>query len=183
MNRIKGARHLRVQRPFALRQVMEMAFRPHGSNRLDFVVAFAGTQVHSDGSGAGIGVLLDDKNGEPLVKVAQPVEAQEPDGAAYRAIVAALQQARGLRAQRVAVFSDNEAVVGQLNRELPVPERLEPAFMQARALMNQFRWAGVRYGSGRRLAAASRAAYTAAASGASRSTRYREPTLPLSFPA
>ena len=158
-----------------------MASRPHTPRKLDFVVAFGSAQSDRGAHGAAIGVLLSDKSGTPLTDVSRAVDTPDLDAAAYEAIITALREAKGLLAGRVAVFSDNEVVAAQLNGRRPVPTRLARLFVQARALIGQFGWAGVRHGSGRRLAAARRAALTAAANAPWRGREHHEPTLPLSF--
>ena len=158
-----------------------MAFGPQTLKKVDFVVAFAAAPSDRGANGRAIGVLVNDKNGAPLRNVSRVVETDDPVAAAYEAIIVALQEARGLRAGRVAVFSDNEVVAAQLNGRRPVPDRLERLFLQARTLIAHFRWAGVRHGSGRRLEAARRAALTAAASAAARPQPHRGLALQLSF--
>jgi ribonuclease HI len=77
--------------------------------------------IYTDGAARGnpgpaaIGVIIQDRDGNPLAQISRRLAATTNNQAEYRAIIAGLESAIGLGARRVAVKSDSELVVNQLN--------------------------------------------------------------------
>jgi len=89
---------------------------------------------------AAIGVVLRDEAGEVLEEVWDRIGDTTNNVAEYHALITGLETALDRSVTHLEVFSDSELMVRQMNREYKVrSERLKELFMQARALVQQFK--------------------------------------------
>ncbi len=93
---------------------------------------------------AGIGVLIEDAQGNVVKEIGEPLGRTTNNVAEYSAFVRALEEARALGCARIAVFTDSELMAHQLNgRYACKAAHLQPLFQRARLLMSQFEGATV----------------------------------------
>lgn len=85
---------------------------------------------------AGTGYLIFDEEGRLLAKEGRYIGFTTNNVAEYTALVQALDRARGFEAQEIAIRSDSELVVRQLNRSYKVKDKkLKPLHEQVRILL------------------------------------------------
>ncbi len=102
--------------------------------------------IHSDGGArgnpgpAGIGVVLNDAEGNRLSEISQYLGETTNNQAEYRALIAGLERAKELSAVEVDCYLDSELVVKQLNRQYKVKNAdLAPLFLQVHNLSLSFK--------------------------------------------
>ncbi len=102
-------------------------------------------RAHVDGAArgnpgpAGVGVIIEDAEGNVLKEVAEPLGRTTNNVAEYTAMIRALEEARALGCSRLAVFTDSELMAHQLNGRYAVKApHLLPLYQRARVLLNQF---------------------------------------------
>jgi ribonuclease HI len=82
--------------------------------------------IYTDGAARGnpgpaaIGVVFKDEKGNVVATISRCLGATTNNQAEYRAIIAALEKAIGLGARQVAVFSDSELMVKQINGQYKI---------------------------------------------------------------
>lgn len=87
---------------------------------------------------AGIGVTISDTDGTPLYELAEFLGRCTNNVAEYTALLRGLSAAQAMDATHVAVKSDSELLVRQINGQYKVKSPdLKPLFQKARALMDQ----------------------------------------------
>jgi ribonuclease HI len=146
-----------------------------------FVYALVSVTARLAIGAAGVAVIIRDAQKNTLKQHTARIACANQEGAVYEAVKMALNEARALGARQVTVYSDDATVVGHLGRGVEVPEPLMPAYMQARALMNQFREARVCFIDEVNNAKARRLSELALESDEEDSRAYQSPGLPLSF--
>jgi len=149
------------------------------------VYALTSVAVRSGVSEAGIGVILRsgsrDSDRATLKQVSAKVEVASAEAARHQAVMRALRDGLELGARSITVFTDDVAVVGYLNRDLEVPSELISTYLEARALMNQYRRASVRLIEDARNRKARSLAERGLESDEADVRDYRSPRLPLGF--
>ncbi|MGD8237825.1 MAG: reverse transcriptase-like protein [Armatimonadota bacterium] len=143
------------------------------------VYALTSVAARSGVSEAGIGVILRDRSRATLKQVSTKLEVASPEAARHQAVMRALRDGLELGARSITVFTDDTAVVGYLNRDLEVPADLVSTYLEARSLMNQYRYAAVRLIEDARNAKARTLAERGLESDAAEVREYRTPELPL----
>ncbi|GFP24954.1 ribonuclease HI family protein [Candidatus Hakubella thermalkaliphila] len=89
---------------------------------------------------AGTGYLIFDEEGRLLAKEGRYIGFTTNNVAEYTALVQALDRARGFEAQEIAIRSDSELVVRQLNRSYKVRDKkLKPLHERVRILLYPYR--------------------------------------------
>ncbi|MBM3497530.1 MAG: reverse transcriptase-like protein [Armatimonadetes bacterium] len=106
---------------------------------------YAMTSGHTAGSSdiAGIAVIIKAARHHTLRKISATVPTNDRITAAYEAISAALREAREMGARALIVYTDCEAVIGQLNRTVTVGREQLARHLETRCLLNQFHRAEV----------------------------------------
>lgn len=106
--------------------------------------------VHVDGAArgnpgpAGIGIVIEDAQGNVVKEIGEPLGRTTNNVAEYSALVRALEEARALGCDRVAVYTDSELMAHQLNGRYAVKAaHLLPLFQRAVLLLRQFDAASV----------------------------------------
>ena len=101
--------------------------------------------AHVDGAArgnpgpAGVGVVLEDAEGQVVREIAEPLGRTTNNVAEYTAMIRALEEARALGCSRLAVFTDSELMAHQLNGKYAVKAaHLIPLYQRARLLLKQF---------------------------------------------
>ena len=145
------------------------------------VYALTSVAVRTGVGVAGIGVILRDANRATLKQVSVKVNVTSPEAARHQAVMQALRDGVELGARSITVFTDDTAVVGYLSRDIRVPPELFSTYMEARSLMNQFRYAAVRLIDDARNKKARLLAERALESDEPEVRAYRSPRLPLAF--
>ena len=88
---------------------------------------------------AGIGVLIEDAEGNVLKEIGEPLGRTTNNVAEYSAMIRALEEARALGCDRIALFTDSELMAHQLNGRYAVKAaHLLPLFQRARHLLSLF---------------------------------------------
>ncbi len=102
-------------------------------------------KAHVDGAArgnpgpAGIGVSIEDGEGNVVKEVAEPLGRTTNNVAEYTALIRALEEARALGCDDLAVFTDSELMAHQINGKYKVKaEHLLPLYQRARLLLSQF---------------------------------------------
>lgn len=81
---------------------------------------------------AGIGCVIFDEKGKLVEEISKYIGLATNNQAEYQALLAGLNQAKALDAQRIEVFLDSELVVKQLNLKYRVKDKdLAPLFVRA----------------------------------------------------
>ncbi|GFP37530.1 ribonuclease HI [Candidatus Hakubella thermalkaliphila] len=89
---------------------------------------------------AGTGYLIFDEEGRLLAREGRYIGFTTNNVAEYTALVQALDRARGFEAQEIAIRSDSELVVRQLNRSYKVRDKkLKPLNERVRILLYPYR--------------------------------------------
>jgi hypothetical protein len=104
-----------------------------GQTRGPYAVISAAEQL--DGR-VGVGVVLKGRGGVSLEKLSYVAEAGHREEALYRALVEALGDAVDRNLRGLTVLVEDPRLVSELNRETPVPEALQPLFVQIRCRAN-----------------------------------------------
>lgn len=106
--------------------------------------------AHVDGAArgnpgpAGIGVVLEDADGNVVKEIGEPLGRTTNNVAEYSAMVRALEEARALGCSRIAIYTDSELMAHQLNGRYAVKaSHLLPLFQRASLLLAQFDTASV----------------------------------------
>jgi len=101
--------------------------------------------IHVDGGArgnpgpAGAGVVISDPDGTPLHEAGYYLGRCTNNVAEYTGLVRALEVATAMKANKVAIHSDSELMVKQLNGEYRVKSPdLKPLYQQATKLLNGF---------------------------------------------
>ncbi len=101
-----------------------------------FVINTDGTAVPNPGPAA-IGATIKDERGKVIATISQSIGRATNNQAEYRAVIAALEKAVSLGADRVALRADSELVVRQLNGRYRVKKAaLKPLYQQAGQLLS-----------------------------------------------
>ena len=107
-------------------------------------------KAHVDGAArgnpgpAGVGVVIEDGDGNVMKEIAEPLGRTTNNVAEYTAMIRALEEARALGCSRLAVYTDSELMAHQLNGKYAVKAaHLVPLYQRARLLLNQFDAASV----------------------------------------
>ena len=88
---------------------------------------------------AGIGILIEDSEGNVVKEVGEPLGRTTNNVAEYTAMIRALEEARGLGCDNLAVFTDSELMAHQINGKYAVKAlHLKPLYQRARLLISQF---------------------------------------------
>ncbi len=102
------------------------------------VINTDGTAVPNPGPAA-IGATIKDERGKVIATISQSIGRATNNQAEYRAVIAALEKAVSLGADRVALRADSELVVRQLNGRYRVKKAaLKPLYQQAGQLLSKF---------------------------------------------
>jgi ribonuclease HI len=93
--------------------------------------------IYTDGAARGnpgpaaIGVVIKDEKGSTIASISQYLGATTNNQAEYRAVIAALEKALSLGVKHVALYSDSELVVKQINGQYKVKHAaLRPLYME-----------------------------------------------------
>jgi len=93
--------------------------------------------IHTDGGARGnpgpaaIGAVIKDEKGTLLAEVSECIGETTNNQAEYRAVIAALREAKQLKATEINFYLDSELVVKQLNKEYKVKHPdLAPLFVK-----------------------------------------------------
>lgn len=107
-------------------------------------------KAHVDGAArgnpgpAGVGVVIEDGEGQVVKEIAEPLGRTTNNVAEYMAMIRALEEARSLGCSHLAVYTDSELMAHQLNGKYAVKAaHLIPLFQRARLLLRQFDAASV----------------------------------------
>jgi ribonuclease HI len=88
---------------------------------------------------AGIGVYIEDDAGTVVREIGEPLGRTTNNVAEYTALIRALEEARSLGCDHLAVFTDSELMAHQLNGKYSVKApHLIPMYQRARLLLAQF---------------------------------------------
>lgn len=89
---------------------------------------------------AAIGAVLKDEAGVIVAEISEYIGETTNNQAEYRAVVAAIEKAKALKAEELDFFLDSELVVKQLKREYKVRDKdLAPLFMKIYNAMMGFK--------------------------------------------
>lgn len=93
---------------------------------------------------AAIGAILKDTRGRTIATISQAIGTATNNEAEYCAVIAALEKALALGADRVELRADSELVVNQLNGRYRVRSAgLRPFYLQAAQLLGRFQKVGI----------------------------------------
>ncbi len=102
-------------------------------------------KAHVDGAArgnpgpAGVGVVIEDADGNVVKEIAEPLGRTTNNVAEYTAMIRALEEARALGCSSLAVYTDSELMAHQLNGKYAVKAaHLIPLYQRARLLLKQF---------------------------------------------
>jgi len=102
--------------------------------------------IHTDGGARGnpgpaaIGAVLQTTDNKVLAEVSEYIGETTNNQAEYKAVIAALEQAKDLKVQEVNLYADSELVVKQLNREYKVKHPdLAPLYVKVYNLSQSFK--------------------------------------------
>jgi len=108
-------------------------------------VSAAPWKAHVDGAArgnpgpAGVGVVIEDADGNVVKEIAEPLGRTTNNVAEYTAMIRALEEARALGCSSLAVYTDSELMAHQLNGKYAVKAaHLIPLYQRARLLLKQF---------------------------------------------
>lgn len=88
---------------------------------------------------AAIGVVLEDSSGEEVMAWGDYIGRTTSNVAEYSALIAALEKALELGAERVRVFADSQLLTRQINGRYRVKsDRLKPLYNQVTSLLDRF---------------------------------------------
>ena len=88
---------------------------------------------------AGIGILLEDAEGNVVKEIGEPLGRTTNNVAEYSALIRALEEARLHGCDAIAVYTDSELMAHQLNGKYAVKAaHLIPLYQRARLLLKQF---------------------------------------------
>lgn len=88
---------------------------------------------------AGIGAALKNENGEIVAEISEYLGVATNNQAEYKALLAALEKARELRAETLECYLDSELIVKQLKGEYKVKNKgLLPLFFEVQNLSKAF---------------------------------------------
>jgi len=89
---------------------------------------------------AGIGAVLMDESKKIVAEISEYIGVATNNQAEYKAVIAALEKAKELKAEELDFYLDSELVVKQLKREYRVRDKdLAPLFLQIYNLSLSFR--------------------------------------------
>jgi ribonuclease HI len=99
--------------------------------------------IHTDGTAepnpgpAAIGATIKDERGRLIASISRPIGRATNNQAEYRAVIAALEKAIGLGARQVALNSDSELVVKQIQGSYRVKKAaLKPLYRRVKELQS-----------------------------------------------
>jgi len=88
---------------------------------------------------AGVGVLMENKNGETVVKRSKAIGIRTNNEAEYMALIEALKLASRFKGGEVTVYSDSLLLVKQMRGEYKVADKaLKELYLKVRKLQNNF---------------------------------------------
>ena len=106
--------------------------------------------AHVDGAArgnpgpAGIGVIIEDDAGNVVKEIGEPLGRTTNNVAEYTAMIRALEEARALGCDEIALFTDSELMAHQINGKYAVKAvHLQPLHQRARLLIGKFTTATV----------------------------------------
>ncbi|NCU44657.1 ribonuclease HI family protein [Candidatus Falkowbacteria bacterium] len=106
----------------------------------DYLVSYTDGGARGNPGPAGIGVVLQNKEGETIGQWSEFLGIATNNQAEYKALLLALKQAVALGAVELACRLDSELVVKQLKGEYKVKHPdLKPLFEQAKSLISQIK--------------------------------------------
>jgi len=95
---------------------------------------------------AAIGVVIKDGHGRSISQLSRYIGHTTNNQAEYRAVITALKEAIRLGAEQVALFSDSQLVVRQINGNYRVKKAaLKPLYQQVTELQSQLARLDIRY--------------------------------------
>jgi ribonuclease HI len=105
----------------------------------NLIIFTDGVAVPNPGK-AGIGVVIKNEQGELIDSISRPIGYATNNHAEYQAIISALERAIILGAEQVAVRSDSELMVNQINSRYKVKNAaLKPLHQKVKQLQNRFK--------------------------------------------
>ncbi len=104
------------------------------------IIIFSDGGARGNPGPAGIGAVLYDENKKIVSEISQYLGETTNNQAEYRALIAALKEAKRLKAEELACYLDSELVVKQLNREYKIKNKdLAPLFLEVYNLSLSFK--------------------------------------------
>lgn len=95
------------------------------------IIIFSDGGARGNPGPAGIGAVLYDENKKIVAEISQYLGETTNNQAEYKALIAALKEAKRLKAEELACYLDSELVVKQLNREYKIKNKdLAPLFLE-----------------------------------------------------
>ena len=103
------------------------------------IIIFSDGGARGNPGPAGIGAVLYDENKKIIAEISQYLGETTNNQAEYKALIAALKEAKRLKAEELACYLDSELVVKQLNREYKIKNKdLAPLFLEVYNLSLSF---------------------------------------------
>ena len=104
------------------------------------IIIFSDGGARGNPGPAGIGAVLYDENKKIIAEISQYLGETTNNQAEYKALIAALKEAKRLKAEELACYLDSELVVKQLNREYKIKNKdLAPLFLEVYNLSLSFK--------------------------------------------
>ncbi len=104
------------------------------------IIIFSDGGARGNPGPAGIGAVLYDENKKIVAEISQYLGETTNNQAEYKALIAALKEAKRLKAEELACYLDSELVVKQLNREYKIKNKdLAPLFLEVYNLSLSFK--------------------------------------------
>ena len=104
------------------------------------LVIFTDGAARGNPGPAAIGAIIKDKTGNNIASISRPIGRTTNNQAEYSAIIAALEQAINLGADRVEIRSDSELVTRQVNGQYRVKTAsLRPLYLKVKQLQGQLK--------------------------------------------
>jgi ribonuclease HI len=119
--------------------------QPGATTQVDLVISTDGASRGNPGP-AGIGVVLETTDGQPLGEIAEYIGHTTNNVAEYRALLAGLERALALGGKRLRVRADSELMIKQLRGDYQVKHaRLAPLHREVRRLLGCFEHVELRH--------------------------------------
>lgn len=104
------------------------------------IIIFSDGGARGNPGPAGIGAVLYDENKKIVAEISQYLGETTNNQAEYKALIAALKEAKRLKAEELTCYLDSELVVKQLNREYKIKNKdLAPLFLEVYNLSLSFK--------------------------------------------
>ena len=104
------------------------------------VVIFTDGASRGNPGPAAIGAIIKDEQGNPITSISQPIGRTTNNQAEYRALIAALEEAKRLGVDQVDICSDSEWLVKQISGRYRVKAAsIKPLYQRVRQLQSQFK--------------------------------------------